>query len=563
MAEPVVLNTDEVVAHLAGSSLFALLDLESLRRLAPLFAAVHYAAMQTITRQGDTDSTLWLVVEGMVALEHTEPAGTSRTTRLLGYGETIGQHGVFAGAARETTAVTVDPTTLLYAEADPLWAALRADPVALDHLVLPDTVRERMALPAAGEAVSGEVAVATYRRHWVYLVRGLLVPVTLLILAVPAMFLVAPALGSTLAILVLVVLALGLPLAGVAWAVLEWRMDYLMVTNRRVIHVDKMPLVSERRREVPLGRVQDIRAATPNLMARLLGYGVLSVQTAGTRGNLTFRPVAEPETIRETIMAQVEQAQAHGHRERQTQIAQHIRASLGLVGPEALAPQSVPGAEPPSVDQTRPGPLAFLIPFLTYWVPQMRREEGATVTWRKHWWVLLRNAGMWLVGALVLLAVLVVSAAGIVPLPWWAGVPFWLVVGGGLWWTYENWRNDYYQLTDSHVIDVEQLPLGLFRARRQAGLGQIQDIRYEVPNPLAMFLHFGNVLIETAAETGNFTFDYVHEPASVQREIFARIDGFRARAQEQAEARQADEFARWIQQYHEIAGGARPPDPAA
>ncbi len=561
MAQPVALTENEVVAHLAGSALFALLDLDAQHRLAPCFQAVRYAAMQTITRQGDTDATLWLVVDGLVALEHTDADGSSHTTRLLGYGEEIGLHGVFGGLPRSTTAITVDPATLLYAEADALWAVLRADPVALGRLALPEAVRERMELPASGDAVAGEVTVAKCRRHWVFLARGLVLPVAALLLAGPIMFLVAPALGSTVAVLVLVALGLGLPVLGLVWALLDWRMDYLMVTNRRIIHLDKMPLVSEQRREVPLGRVQDIRVATPNLLARTLGYGVLSIQTAGTRGNLTFMPVAAPEAIREVIMAQVEEAQAHSRHERQAQIAQRLRATLGLVGAETLPPQPLPGLDPEPVDQTRPGPLAFVIVGLGHWLPQMRREDGAVVTWRMHWWVLLRNTALWWLGILALLAVGAASAIGLLPIPWWAGLPFWLVVGAGLWWTYENWRNDFYQLTDNHVVDVSQLPLGFFRERRQAGLGQIQDIRYEVPNPLAMLLNYGNVVIETAAESGNFTFDYVHDPAGVQREIFARIDRFRSRAEEQAEARLSDEFARWLQQYPELTGAAPPDTP--
>ncbi len=561
MTTPKPLALDDVVAHLAGSGLFGLLDLDRLRALAPLFGAVDYGAMQTVTRQGDTDASLWLVADGMLALERAEADGTVRTTRLLDYGDAVGLRGVFAGLPRETTVVVVDPALLLYAERDGLWTYFRADPEALDLLVLPDVIRQRMGLSAAEQSVAGEVVVATYRRHWIALARGMVLPAVVSLIALPLVLALAPLASSTWGILLLAVVALGLPLAALAWGFVNWRMDYLMITNRRIVHVDKLPLVSERRREMPLTRVQDIRVSVPNLMARTLGYGRVSVQSAGTAGDLTFRPIARPESVRELVMGQVGQVQDTAKRERQAQIDHRIRMALGQVPPgEAMAPQA--GGEAQELDRSRPGPLAFLAVALDHLLPRTRVEVGDVVTWRKHWWVLVRNSGLWLLVALALALLWVGSVSGALALPWWLGVPGWLIALGLLSWTYANWRNDFYQLTNKHIIDVEQLPLGFRSDRRQASLSQIQDTRYEVPNPWAMLLNYGSVRIQTAAETGDFSFDDVHDPAGVQHEIVARIERFRERAQAEIEARQADDFARWLARYHEITG-SQPPSEGA
>lgn len=556
MAATPTMTQDDVVAHLAGTQIFSLLDLATQRRLAPLFQPVQYGPLQTLSRQGDVDATLWLVADGMVALEEARPDGTSRTVKLLDYGNAVGQHGVFAGLPRDTTAVTVDPTTLLHADGAALWQLLRAEPATLDKLVLPDDVRARMRMTAAGEAVAGEAVVATYRRHWIALARLMVLPAIAVVVALPIALLAAPVLDSTWLLLALALIGLGLPLALVAWAFLDWRLDYLMITNRRLVHMDKMPLVSERRREVPLARIQDIRVSTPNLLARTLGYGLISVQTAGSTGTLTFRPVANPEAIRGVVMEQVARAQEQQQRERQSQIAERLRSTLGhTAAAVALAPQDAPVAVAGS-DRTRAGPLAFLVPLVDYFVPRLRSEAGSIITWRKHWWLLIRNSLLWLMLAIALGGFFGASALGVLAVPWWVGLPVLTVVLAGLWWQYANWRNDFYQLTDTHVVDVDQLPLGFYSERRQAALLQIQDIRYDVPNPWAVLLNYGNLLIETASETGRFTFDYIHDPAQVQQEIFARIEQQRAREQAKAEARQADEFARWIQQYDELTRGA-------
>ena len=116
------------------------------------------------------------------------------------------------------------------------------------------------------------------------------------------------------------------------------------------------------------------------------------------------------------------------------------------------------------------------------------------------------------------------------------GASFWLT------WQYEDWRNDLYILTPTQVIDIERTPFLFRESRRQAGLENIQDIRYEIPGFWATMLNMGNVVIQTAGQ-GQFTFDAVYDPSAVQREIFLRIEDYRQRKRMRSDASASPSWA--------------------
>jgi membrane protein YdbS with pleckstrin-like domain len=128
-----------------------------------------------------------------------------------------------------------------------------------------------------------------------------------------------------------------------------------------------------------------------------------------------------------------------------------------------------------------------------------------------------------------------------------------------IWYRYEDWRNDIYQLTDERIIDVERLPLGLREERREASLSMIQDIGYEIPGPIANLLDYGNVVIETASREAVFTFSWVHHPRRVQEEVFARMDAYRERQKQGQRERRADELLDWFGTYADLSREQDPP----
>jgi hypothetical protein len=121
-----------------------------------------------------------------------------------------------------------------------------------------------------------------------------------------------------------------------------------------------------------------------------------------------------------------------------------------------------------------------------------------------------------------------------------------------LMWFIEDWRNDYFQLTRSHIILVEQRPLLLQESRRQARLDRIQNLGFEVPNIPARLFDYGHVFFETAGEEGFFRLEWVHHPNDVQATISNRQYQYNQRQQDIAAARRQQELLSWFSTYDDL-----------
>jgi len=301
----------------------------------------------------------------------------------------------------------------------------------------------------------------------------------------------------------------------------------------------------------------------PSVIGRLLGFDDLRVQTAGAKGTVLFKTVGNASWIRDKLFQQIERLQADGRDDRRDSIRRRLEQQLAPsedIGFSATSSdsqeQALAGRSARQLGRPLPASLRRLRGHL---LPYMRLEENGVVTWRKHWFRLIdRTAGP-------LILVFILSQLGLaallglwVPPGRFEGL-FWTVLVLGIpvglflvWFRYEDWRNDVYQLTDDRIIDLEKLPLGLREERREASLSMIQDIGYEIPGVIANLLDYGNVIIETAGRDAVFTFSWVHEPRRVQQEVFARMDAFREREQQRQKEQRADELLDWFATYGDL-----------
>jgi len=143
----------------------------------------------------------------------------------------------------------------------------------------------------------------TWRKHWVVLVQALVRP--------------AIGLAMALGLLVLVpipfvdLISIGALIFGViyvAWQTVDWRNDVYIVTQDRIIDVEKVPFISEDRRETQLIMIQDVNYSQPSFVTRLFNYGDVIVQTASRAGVFTFENVPNPSEVQREIVHRWEQA---------------------------------------------------------------------------------------------------------------------------------------------------------------------------------------------------------------------------------------------------------------
>lgn len=136
-----------------------------------------------------------------------------------------------------------------------------------------------------------------WRAHWLFLLRGLLGPILLLVLGI-----VLIAIGGQLVLLeagwvagAIVALAIGF-LAWAAWEVEDYRNDLYILSPTNVVDLEKKPFGPEDRRTASLGALNNISFET-TFISNLLGYGNVVLETAGSGGKFTFNNVPNPRSV--------------------------------------------------------------------------------------------------------------------------------------------------------------------------------------------------------------------------------------------------------------------------
>jgi uncharacterized membrane protein YdbT with pleckstrin-like domain len=285
----------------------------------------------------------------------------------------------------------------------------------------------------------------------------------------------------------------------------------------------------------------------------LLDFGTLVIDTAAAAGvtRVTFDYVGQPDSVQATIFDQVNRMRAGEGSEASKLIRDRLEENMGLSIRPMVPHPAVPTDEemPDVLEAPR---LWDLLGEATWrrWL-WIERREGDRITWRKHWIRLVVK--VWLptlllailFGILVLIttnapdssAIFAFFAVLFVPvLAWW-------------WWNFVNWGNDLYTVTDDRIIDTEALPLGFRSKRTETTFDRIQNVSYEIPNPLATLLNYGTVVIFTAGAEGRLDFLYVRNPRSVQAEIFRRLTAYEAGQRRRERDQRWQELPQWFATY--------------
>ncbi|NTU84166.1 MAG: PH domain-containing protein [Chloroflexales bacterium] len=136
-----------------------------------------------------------------------------------------------------------------------------------------------------------------WRPHWLFLLRALLGPFTLLvggllIILIGTRLIALDAFWFTVATVALILWWLG----WTAWEFEDYRNDMYILTPDKVIDIEKKPFGPEGRREAGLSQVNNVSSQTTYL-SNLLGYGDVVLSTAGGGGSFTFNKVPRPADV--------------------------------------------------------------------------------------------------------------------------------------------------------------------------------------------------------------------------------------------------------------------------
>ncbi len=537
------------IEHLEKIPLFKDLKPEQLAALANNAKPEHFHASQEIVRQGDLCKRFVIVDAGFVNLWQTDAEGFEKSLGVVTPLPPPGSNAPHKNYFGEQTFTSQEPyefhaTAITDVEA---FIIERGDFDALtltqSHILdaLPFIKEaEKARTHGFGWIGEGEAVAAVIHKHWWVLLPGL-VPILIGAVGVLVLKLVIDFIALTMLSVVFPV-SVALLLMWLVFTLYDWRNDAYIVTNQRVAHVERIFVTKGLRESVPIDKILGVTVEREG-PAGLLGVSTLIIQSAGREeGNVTFSAIANANQIRRIILTQQERVRARQiaeERERQ-------RAEIQRTLREYILPQVV--AEEQAKTQAPTLPSALLLPFrqrlartIGSWLDLEIRQTSSTM-WRKHWTVLLRQTRNWLLGLVVLTGVFVFLALnpGLQVLPSGGyilgGLMALVICLGGLWWEWEDWRNDTYAVTDTQIVDAERLPLGLREKSTTAPLDQVQDIKIEVPNIWATMLNYGDLKIETAGKGGQMVFHSIRNPKGASEEIFRRLEAYRKRRAEREAA---------------------------
>ena len=542
------MEEDLKLRSLSTSPIFEDLPEDQLAMLAHTSRTLDLRAGQSVFRPGEPASAAYLILRGSVRLSAEDRAGP-RDLALLGAGDVFGIES-FSGEARYFTGARAEEDLSLLALAaatlkslgrhSPAWSQRsHALTESLDTLF-------SLRLPWLRE---GEHPYLALHQHtlflWVKLIPLWAIGLFLASLALMLFFTIR---GLPLVVLILGLLLLVIVIGGTFWLVTVWRNGLALVTNQRVISLERMVPFYDNFRDVPLDAVLSVERAT-TVWGRSFGYGDLGVKTY--TGNLRLRRVPYVEEVQRLLNALVARSRQQRSVQQEVTMEQRLRAVLGG-GDVRAAVAAAHRVEVPAAPQESSFVASRLAQLFG-----LRRVESGAVIYRTHWWILLKRLSLPLLLLLAAIALDVLGILGLLPALGTAAL-FGLILvaglagGGWAFYNYLDWNYDTYVVTDDQLMDINRKPLGS-ESRRTAPIKNIQSVDYERRGLLALLLDYGTVSILVGED--KFTFDDVYQPAAVQQEIFRRYLGYLNKSQET----QQQQFLEWLQAYDRMQ--RKPPPP--
>jgi hypothetical protein len=545
-----LIDTSKRVAFLKCILLFNGLNQEQVEAVANELTEETYAAGKEIAKQGAAGDCLFLIWSGKVTLTQS---GKEQPVSTYGPGDNFGEESVLVNRHRWRASVTTtEDTLLLVLRREQFRMLLKQAPGLKTNLAVTVNTHRLERRTLFKWLQSDEVIYFMARKHSFLLLQALIGPALLALAAIIGMLaawyysLWVPAL-ATIWYLSLVV---GLGAAGWGvWNSVDWGNDYYIVTDRRVIWVEKVVGIYESRQEAPLSAILRVNVET-DLSGRMLDYGNLVISTI-VGSTLKLEYVDHPNQAAALIDQYWKRSKETSRKMDKDEIHNALRARL-LDGKDE--PAQVQGIV--TNKQENKNPYEDQRGLVNLF--RLRFEGLSTVTYRKHVFVLFEQT--W-IPALILFLLLglfiydVISPStsfaslfnvksGLLVLIW-----IFLFVAALFWCIYEyvDWRNDIFQVTPEQIMDIDKTPLGQATSDI-AALENILSIEYKRIGILELLFNYGTVYI-TIGGGKEMAFENVYNPSAVQEDIeHRRLERITKKEQESIKA-ERERAADWFEAY--------------
>ncbi len=386
----------------------------------------------------------------------------------------------------------------------------------------------------------GEQIKEIYRRH----------PIHIFFLAKPLWFLLPFTFILMIVALFINFLWLGvvplmlINLLFIIWYVNDWSNDYLLLTSRRVILLERVTFIDDEKTEIPTEKVQETRIATRRgAIEFLFRVGTVTfVSTSKTQ--IVFQRLKKPEELRGVVEGMTKSfmiARGAYRKERTLNYLRNKALNEPLIDYNAKEDSRIKNAI------EAPGWWERNFPSL----PVLDAANKRYI-WHTHPWFLFKKV-FWHSFMFVVMVIV-----GIIGLPFLIrlALPGWLIAGILIlyvvillvqvflfWYKYEDWLDDRFIITygafQEKVMNIKKLPFGFDETVNTVLIRNIQDVQSIKPGLLANFLNYGTVKVSVTGGSG-VEFVNVPDPENIRDEISRYIELAKFAQEDADDRRNAD-----------------------
>lgn len=544
--------------------LFNGLKEDQLAGIVSKFTEREISSGHVVFKRGDKPDGFYIIFKGKVNITRPGVGKDHDVFIWLSNGDYFGEEALVENRTRSATITATEDTTLLFLTRIHFEELLNKFPNLKPNFLVAIKSHKLARATKFDWLGPKEIIYFVARRHKLRLYQALVVPVLCLLIPLGLFF--WGTLVSAVTPIALGVISLIFILGWGTWNAIDWSNDYYIVTNQRVVWLEKVIGLYDSREEAPLSTILSVGVETDQL-GRMLDFGNVIVRTFV--GRLEFDYVDHPNQAAEMIREYWERVKSVLTVSQKEVMNNTIRQKLGLPVDKKQLPEL-----PPIVTVRKD--LAHLplwwVAFISLFT--LRVEDAGKVIYHKHWIVLFQQA--WRPLAFIF---------GTIALQVWRGVFLWnsetvsflyrnakdalrpdtimvalpmlsLPFIGWLIWEYVDWKNDVFMITSDEIFDIDRTPFGK-EEKRAAQIESILSTSYLREGIIAYVFNYGTVKITVGG--ANFDFQDVADPASVQADINRRRMHRIAQKNENAGKDDRERFATWIAAYHENADSFKKP----
>lgn len=570
--------TPELIAFLKKIHLFSGLDDGNVALFLEKCSQREYQPGEVIIQQSNTGNNFFIIQSGSVEITRKRRKGIEKLATLVA-GDYFGEMSIFYYRRRRRTATATakEKTTLLVISQRDLKRIARKWPqlkVSFRVAISSRKLAQRMHFKWL-RSDEGEVIYYLARKHPILLVRSIFLPGMLFLFsAILAFWSLSRFIQSTsmqqsqaenafqVPILFWVSMA-ALMIFGlmILWRWVDWGNDYYIVTNQRVVWLEKVIGIYDSREESPLSAVQRVSVST-ELTGRIFNYGDLVIRTI-VGSSITLKNVDSPYQAAALIEEHWRRSKTTYQKMQEEAMKEALRERIlhpELIGSQATRQSIVQKPQKKKNPYEGQHGLGNLF--------RVRFERSSVITYRKHWFALVRQSWVPGLGVLGLIVALFLGLflsrslpglkADIIILSFGAWLILFLVFGG--WWYYQwvDWSNDIFQVTPDQVIDIDKTPLGSVSSDI-AALDNILNIEYRREGLMELIFNYGTVYI-TVGGGKQMAFEDVYNPSAVQADIERRRMERIAKIENDKIKAERERMADWFAAYYHVQGDLSNPE---